>query len=75
MDVSIVSPVYNEKESLAELYRRVSSVLDHIEKERGLRGEFLLVDDGSDDGSRGIIRELSATDPRVRHHMFDRNRG
>ncbi len=75
MDVSIVSPVYNEKESLAELYRRVSSVLDHIEKERGLRGEFLLVDDGSDDGSRGIIRELSAADSRVRYHMFDRNRG
>lgn len=73
--VSIVSPVHNEKDSLFELHRRVSSVLDQIEKDRGLRGEILLVDDGSDDGSRGIIRELSATDPRVRFHMFDRNRG
>ncbi len=75
MDVSIVSPVYNEKESLGELHRRVSSVLDRIEKERGLRGELLLVDDGSDDGSPEIIRELSAKDPRVRYRTFDRNRG
>ena len=75
MDVSIVSPVYNERESLGELHGRVSSVLDRIEKERGLRGEILLVDDGSDDGSLEIIRELSAKDPRVRYRTFDRNRG
>ncbi len=75
MDVSIVSPVYNERESLGELHGRVSSVLDRIEKERGLRGEILFVDDGSDDGSLEIMRELSANDPRVRYRTFDRNRG
>ncbi len=75
MDVSIVSPVYNERESLHELYRRVSSVLDHLEKERGLRGEFLLIDDGSADGSLEIIRGLRADDSRVRYGAFERNRG
>jgi undecaprenyl-phosphate 4-deoxy-4-formamido-L-arabinose transferase len=75
MDVSIVSPVHNERESLSELHRRVSSVLDRLESERGLRGEFLLVDDGSDDGSLEIIRALSAGDPRVRYCGFERNRG
>lgn len=75
MDLSIVSPVYNEKESLSELHRRVSSVLDAIETERGLRGEFLLVDDGSDDGSLEFIRQLSDDDARVRYRALEHNQG
>ena len=75
MDLSIIAPVYNEEENLFELHRRVTSVLDTLENERGLRGEFLLVDDGSEDGSLQIIRQLSAGDPRVRYRALERNHG
>lgn len=75
MELSIVSPVYNEEDSLLELYRRIGSVLDTLEKERGWHGELLFVDDGSEDRSLEVVRQLSAQDSRVRHLSLPRNRG
>jgi len=68
---SIVAPIFNEVENIPELYRRLSATLDLV----GETWELLLVDDGSTDGSTEVIRELAATDKRVRPVIFARNFG
>lgn len=68
---SIIAPIYNEKENLPELQRRVTEVLDSTNEP----WELILVDDGSTDGSTDIIRELAKKDGRVRPIIFARNFG
>lgn len=68
---SVVAPIYNEKENLPELYRRVKEAMDST----GEPWELILVDDGSTDGSTDIIRDLGQKDPRVRPIIFARNFG
>ena len=68
---SIIAPIYNEKENLPELQRRVTEVLDSTNDP----WELILVDDGSTDGSTDIIRELAKKDERVRSIIFARNFG
>jgi len=68
---SIIAPIYNEKESLPELHRRVSAVMDGL----GEPWELVLVSDGSSDGSTEMILELAARDERVRPVIFARNFG
>jgi dolichol-phosphate mannosyltransferase len=68
---SIVAPIFNEVENLPELYRRVKEVMESS----GETWEFLLVDDGSTDGSTDKIRELAEADKRVRPVIFARNFG
>jgi polyisoprenyl-phosphate glycosyltransferase len=68
---SIIAPIYNEKENLPELHRRVAEVMDST----GEPWEFILVDDGSADGSTDIIRELARKDQRIRSVIFARNFG
>lgn len=68
---SIIAPIYNEAESLPELYRRVSQVMEQTHEP----WELVLVNDGSRDRSPEIIRELAAKDKRVRPVMFARNFG
>jgi len=68
---SIVAPIYNEKENLSELYRRIKEVMDST----GESWELLLVDDGSTDGSTEIIHRLAEQDERVRPVIFARNFG
>ena len=60
-EISVVVPVYNEQENLPELYRRLVAVLDA----QGMRYELIFVDDGSRDGSRGLLHSYAAHDPRV----------
>ncbi len=68
---SIIAPIFNELENLAELHRRVSEVMS------GLKGtwELVLVDDGSTDGSTESILELAKKDKHVRPVIFARNFG
>jgi len=69
---SIVAPVYDERESLPELYRRVKAVMESL----GEPWELVLVDDGSTDGSTDVIRALRDQDPEhVRPVIFARNFG
>jgi dolichol-phosphate mannosyltransferase len=68
---SIIAPIFNEFENLPELYRRVKEVMDST----GQVWEFILVDDGSTDGSTERIRQLAANDPIVRPVIFARNFG
>jgi glycosyltransferase involved in cell wall biosynthesis len=71
MDISIVVPVYNEEESLPELFDWIKRVMtDH-----NFKFEVIFVDDGSSDNSWKIIHDLSTADPRVRGIKFRRNYG
>jgi teichuronic acid biosynthesis glycosyltransferase TuaG len=68
---SVVVPVYDEAECLAELYGRVREVLTEL----GEPWELLLVDDGSTDGSRALAERLAEADPRIRVLGWAENRG
>ena len=68
---SIIAPIYNEAESMPELYRRVSEVMDSI----GEPCELILIDDGSSDRSTDMIHALAEKDERVRPVIFARNFG
>ncbi|HXH18775.1 MAG TPA: glycosyltransferase [Chitinophagales bacterium] len=71
MDISIVIPLYNEEESLAELFAWIKSTLEKTP----LTYEVIFVDDGSRDGSWKVIRELSQKYPNVKGIRFRRNFG
>lgn len=71
IDISVVVPVYNEAENLPDLARQLHAALAG----GPWSYEVLLVDDGSRDGSREIIKELAAADPRVKGILFRRNFG
>lgn len=68
---TIIAPIYNEVESIPELYPRVRDVMDQT----GEPWELILVDDGSSDGSKEVIRKLADNDSRVRPVIFARNFG
>lgn len=68
---SVVAPVYNEQETLPHFYERVTAVMERL----GEPYEIILVNDGSRDGSYGIMRQLHYQDPRVRIVDFSRNFG
>lgn len=69
-EFSVVIPIYNEEENISELYERLSSVMGEMGN-----FEIILVDDGSKDGSWGLIRELHGRDERVKGISFSRNFG
>src|SRR5256885_17245312 len=70
-DVSIVVTLYNEADSLEELYRRTLAAL-----EPGPRTfELIFVDDGSTDGTFAALERLHRGDLRVRAGRFKRNFG
>lgn len=68
---SIVAPIYNEAPNISQLYTRITEVLEKT----GEPWELVMVDDGSSDGSKGLIRELAEQDSRVRPVIFARNFG
>ncbi|MHC5538336.1 glycosyltransferase family 2 protein [Singulisphaera rosea] len=70
--ISVVIPVNNEEESLAALHAE----LDAVVASRGIgAAEFILIDDGSRDGSWKVITTLAGIDPRVQGIRFRRNFG
>lgn len=69
--ISLVIPVYNEHEVLAESYRQMSAVMEKLPYDY----EIIYIDDGSKDGSLEILRGLCAKDSRVRVRGFSRNFG
>ena len=67
--ISVVAPVHNEAETVAELHRRIRAVAE-LET-----CEIVLVDDGSTDGSWATMLALASTDPRLRLLRLSRNFG
>lgn len=71
-DISVVVPLYNEDESLPELYAWITRVM----AENKFSYEVIFVNDGSTDNSWDVIERLSANDPEhVRGIKFRRNYG
>ncbi len=63
--LSVIIPVYNERNTIEEIVRRVRSApLDGIEK------EIILIDDGSTDGTADILRQMQAEQPQRAHIVF-----
>src|ERR1041384_1618341 len=69
-DLSIVIPVYNEEQSLRELYDGIRNAASRMG-----RFEVLFVDDGSTDGSVRVMQDLRQRDRRVKIIRFRRNYG
>ena len=71
MDISVVIPLYNEAESLPELYEWIKRVMD----ENHFSYELIFISDGSTDESWEIIESLSEKSPEVKGIKFRRNYG
>lgn len=71
MDISVVVPLYNEEESLSELFQWIARVM----KEKGYSFEVIFVDDGSNDRSFEVIRTISESASQVKAIRFSRNYG
>lgn len=69
--VSVVVPVYNERESLRPLVAETMPVLEGL----GFDAEIVFVDDGSTDGSREVLASLAEEHPQVRVVFLRRNFG
>ena len=61
MEISVVIPIYNERENIEELYRELKEVLEGL----GRSYEIIFVNDGSTDGSAEILDRIAAKDPKV----------
>ncbi len=71
MDISVIVPLLNERESLAELAERIDKTL----KEHALSYEVIMVDDGSTDGSWEEVERLAEGNPAIHGIRFRRNYG
>ena len=71
MDISIIIPSYNERESLPELVEWI----ERVTSEEGWSHEIIIVDDGSNDGSWKTIKELAGRHPELHGISFRRNYG
>lgn len=69
--LSVFLPVYNEAENLLTLQQKIIAALENL----GQTFEIIYVDDGSTDRSLEILRQIAATDNRVRVISFRRNYG
>jgi dolichol-phosphate mannosyltransferase len=70
-EISVFLPVLNEEPNLRPLYIK----LDEALRKLGRSAEVIFVDDGSTDGSLGILRELAGSDSRIRVVALKRNYG
>ena len=66
MNLSVVIPVYNEAGNIKEIIKRVQA--------QQLANEIVVVDDGSTDGTRDLLKDLDGRD-KLRIILHERNRG
>jgi glycosyltransferase involved in cell wall biosynthesis len=71
MDVSIVVPLFNERDNLAPLHDELDQVMQRLKRSY----ELIFVDDGSTDGGVQVLRNIKARDSHVRVMRLARNSG
>ncbi len=71
MDISVVIPLYNEKESLPELVQWIDKVMN----ENNFSHEIIMIDDGSTDNSWNVLEGLKQKYSAIKGIMFCRNYG
>jgi glycosyltransferase involved in cell wall biosynthesis len=69
--LSVVVPVFNERNTLVEIVRRMRAVT----LPEGVEREIIVVDDGSDDGTRDVLRQIGDSTVRVIAHEHNRGKG
>lgn len=69
--ISIIVPLYNEEQSLKELYQKTTVVLKNLNKAY----EIIFIDDGSLDNSFGILQELYQQNGIIKIYQFRKNYG
>jgi glycosyltransferase involved in cell wall biosynthesis len=69
--ISIVVPVFNERENVLLLHKSLKSVLESMK----MKYEMIFVDDGSSDGTKDALKNLARKDPTLRVVLFRRNFG
>ena len=74
MDVSIICPIRDEQGSLRQLAAEIHAAMDGSPEDSGA-WELVFVDDGSRDGSWGVLAQLAVEDARVRAVRLRRNLG
>ncbi|MGI8997095.1 MAG: glycosyltransferase family 2 protein [Pyrinomonadaceae bacterium] len=70
-EISVFLPVFNEEPNLPPLHQKLNAALMQL----GRTAEIIYVDDGSSDGSLHVLREIAASDERVRVVALRRNYG
>jgi glycosyltransferase involved in cell wall biosynthesis len=71
MDLSVVIPLFNERDNLAPLHDELSRTMQAMNRSY----ELLFVDDGSTDGGFEVLRQLKQKDPHLRVIRLARNSG
>jgi len=69
MKLSIVIPVYNEKNTVKNVIRRVQEV------DAGMEKEIIIVDDGSNDGTQEILKNMNQPNVKVVFHSKNQGKG
>lgn len=70
-DLSVVVPIYNERDNVEPLHEALTFALQALDRNY----EIVLVDDGSSDGTQDVMRRLAANDQHLRLVLFRRNYG
>lgn len=71
MDISIIIPVYNEENNIILICNAIKSYFSNLYKQY----ELIFVNDGSNDGSLNILKDIQHKDISVRVISFDKNYG
>jgi len=69
--LSVIVPVYNERNTVVEVVRRMRAV----ELPDGIEREIIVIDDGSTDGTRDVLRQLGDSTVRILVHEGNRGKG
>jgi glycosyltransferase involved in cell wall biosynthesis len=69
--LSVIVPVFNERNTVVEVVRRMRAV----ELPDGIEREIIIIDDGSGDGTRDVLRQLGDSTVRILVHEENRGKG
>lgn len=72
MKLSLIIPCYNEEAALPFIYKELAAVSEQLQD---YQIEYLFINDGSTDRTLAVLKELAASDERVRYYSFSRNFG
>ncbi|MFZ5517369.1 MAG: glycosyltransferase family 2 protein [Candidatus Zhuqueibacterota bacterium] len=70
-EISVLIPLFNEEESLPELYNKLTEVLSQMK----MSYELVFIDDGSTDDSYSVLEKIHQHDSRIRVYQFRKNYG
>lgn len=72
MKLSLIIPCYNEEAALPFIYKELTAVSEQLQN---YQIEYLFINDGSTDRTLAILKDLAASDKRIKYYSFSRNFG